>query len=229
VTPGPKTRGKTPGDQVAARRRLPIQHFTGHENTGQARSIRVSSTASRVTPPAVEIASSMGAGTLVANGKRLDQPGETFALRQRAAEFLQQRALHRIEAQRLPRCFITVRFFGRCARRAAMSSTLRSGARSMANARTVAHRRRNGVNTAALRSRGPRSRPRPGRSDPPRSAARFSAVWPRCGAMCGVQSTRTPCSRAGTGPDRRPVRPNAAPIPRPIPAAASLPRPAPER
>ena len=74
--PGRHARREARLQQIAAGRRFPVQHLAGDEHAGRRRSMKRSSTASKATPPAVEMARAMRRRSGQAHRHRLDQLGQ---------------------------------------------------------------------------------------------------------------------------------------------------------
>ena len=94
--------GETRLQQIAAGRRLPVEHLAGAEHAGQRRAASGrSSSASKRTPPAVLIASATGRGAARRSGSALSAAASRAGSAQHVArqQLVQQRRLHAAQAE----------------------------------------------------------------------------------------------------------------------------------
>ena len=99
---GGPAQGETGGEEIAASRGLPVEHFAGDKKAGKFFAISFSSKASNSTPPAVEIARCRPATPSTGKGEGLDSRCELVRLRRWWAILAQQGDHYRPEMDRFP-------------------------------------------------------------------------------------------------------------------------------
>ena len=222
--------------QIAAGRRLPVEHLAGDEHAGPPRSIKCSSTSSKATPPAVEIAVAIGAVAgephrhgLDQRGKRhrrqcAERPASRGLLQQADGDRRQARGLAQEGRQRLLAARLgearrkvgerTCRAAGRCAASAAPSRVDRVAQGGRQRVDRAALDACRGDHRFAAHARSARRRARCASAAGPRSGARNisdqSTQKPQLAGASGATATPRSAS-SGTQSPVEPSRGQLAP------------------